>query len=108
MNNNGVSRRHALECMIWAGTGIVWTMSGGVPTSALLGTAKAADAGFSFLQISDSHVGFDKAGQSERACDAGRGDRQGRHAAGEARLHDSHRRHHASVEGQRSSMTPSR
>ncbi len=59
--NNGVSRRHALECMIWAGTGLVWTMSGGVPTSALLGTAKAADSGFSFLQISDSHVGFDKA-----------------------------------------------
>jgi len=58
---SGVSRRHALECMIWAGTGLVWTMSGGVPTSALLGTAKAADAGFSFLQISDSHVGFDKA-----------------------------------------------
>jgi len=58
--HNGVSRRHALECMIWAGTGLVWTMSGGVPTSALLGTAKAADTGFSFLQISDSHVGFDK------------------------------------------------
>jgi 3',5'-cyclic AMP phosphodiesterase CpdA len=58
---NGVSRRQALECMIWAGTGLVWTMSGGVPTSTLLGTAKAADAGFSFLQISDSHVGFDKA-----------------------------------------------
>lgn len=58
--HNGVTRRHALECMIWAGTGIVWTMSAGVPTSTLLGTAKAADAGFSFLQISDSHVGFDK------------------------------------------------
>jgi 3',5'-cyclic AMP phosphodiesterase CpdA len=59
--NSGISRRHALECMIWAGTGLVWTMSGGIPTSTLLGTAKAADAGFSFLQISDSHVGFDKA-----------------------------------------------
>jgi 3',5'-cyclic AMP phosphodiesterase CpdA len=58
---DGVNRRHALECMIWAGTGVVWTMSGGVPTSTLLGAAKAADAGFSFLQISDSHVGFDKA-----------------------------------------------
>ena len=56
-----VGRRHALECMIWAGTGVVWTMSGGVPVSTLLGTAKAADAGFSFLQLSDSHVGFDKA-----------------------------------------------
>jgi 3',5'-cyclic AMP phosphodiesterase CpdA len=57
---SGVSRRHALECMIWAGTGVVWTMSAGVPVSALLGTAKAAETGFSFLQISDSHVGFDK------------------------------------------------
>jgi 3',5'-cyclic AMP phosphodiesterase CpdA len=59
--HSGVSRRHALECMIWAGTGVVWTMSGGVPTSALLGSAKAAETGFSFLQLSDSHVGFDKA-----------------------------------------------
>ena len=63
-DNDGVDRRHALECMIWAGTGLVWTMSGGVPVSTLLGTAKAqtpAAGGFSFLQISDSHVGFDKA-----------------------------------------------
>jgi len=64
-DHNGINRRHALECMIWAGTGIVWTMSAGVPTSTLIGTAraanKAADAAFSFLQISDSHVGFDKA-----------------------------------------------
>jgi 3',5'-cyclic AMP phosphodiesterase CpdA len=58
---HGVDRRHALECMIWAGTGVLWTLSGGVPVSTLLGTAKAADSGFSFLQISDSHVGFDKA-----------------------------------------------
>ena len=27
------SRRHALECMIWAGTGVLWTVSGGVPKS---------------------------------------------------------------------------
>jgi 3',5'-cyclic AMP phosphodiesterase CpdA len=62
-NGNGVSRRHALECMIWAGTGIVWTLVGGVPKSlSLLTEAEAADAaqGFTFLQISDSHVGFDK------------------------------------------------
>lgn len=56
-------RRHALECMVWAGTGVLWMMSGGVPVStALLGEAKAAEtAGFSFLQMSDSHIGFDKA-----------------------------------------------
>ena len=41
----GVDRRHALECMIWAGTGVLWTLTGGVPTSlGLLGDAKAAEA----------------------------------------------------------------
>jgi Calcineurin-like phosphoesterase len=58
--DSAISRRHALECMIWAGTGVLWTMSGGVPRSNLLGSAQAAESGFSFLQISDSHVGFDK------------------------------------------------
>ena len=58
----GVSRRGALECMIWAGTGVLWTLSGGVPKSlGLLGDALAAEsAGFTFLQISDSHIGFSK------------------------------------------------
>ena len=62
-HNDGVSRRHALECMIWAGTGVLWTVSGGVPKSlSLLDKAEAATAAssFTFLQISDSHVGFDK------------------------------------------------
>jgi 3',5'-cyclic AMP phosphodiesterase CpdA len=31
-----------------------------VPASTLIGAAVAADTGFSFLQLSDSHVGFDK------------------------------------------------
>src|SRR6187399_1259689 len=64
-SGEGVSRRHALECMVWAGTGVLWTVSGGVPKSlSLLDKAMAAEAitgGFTFLQISDSHVGFDKA-----------------------------------------------
>ena len=62
---DGISRRHALECMLWAGTGVLWAVSGGVPKSlGLLEPAAAATAaatGFTFLQISDSHVGFDKA-----------------------------------------------
>ena len=61
---DGISRRHALECMIWAGTGVLWTVSGGLPRSlSLLDSAEAAEAaasGLLFLQISDSHVGFDK------------------------------------------------
>ncbi|MDQ6703459.1 MAG: metallophosphoesterase, partial [Pseudomonadota bacterium] len=64
--DTGMNRRGALECMIWAGTGVIWTLSGGVPQSSQLlgiGTAQAAEkaaTGFSFLQISDSHVGFNK------------------------------------------------
>ncbi|MBV9066754.1 MAG: metallophosphoesterase [Methylobacteriaceae bacterium] len=61
---DSVNRRHALECMIWAGTGVLWTVLGGVPKSmSLLGDAQAAETSASaltFLQISDSHVGFDK------------------------------------------------
>jgi 3',5'-cyclic AMP phosphodiesterase CpdA len=60
----GISRRHALECMIWAGTGVLWTVAGGVPKSlSLLDQAQAAQAassGFTFMQMSDSHVGFNK------------------------------------------------
>jgi 3',5'-cyclic-AMP phosphodiesterase len=57
---NGVDRRQALECMAWGGTGLVWTLSGGIPGASLIGVAEAAKTGFSFVQISDSHVGFDK------------------------------------------------
>ena len=59
----GPSRRKVLECMTWAGTGVLWTVTGGVPHSAgIIGGALAAEpTGLTFLQISDSHVGFDKA-----------------------------------------------
>jgi 3',5'-cyclic AMP phosphodiesterase CpdA len=59
-NDDGVSRRKVLECMTWAGTGVLWTLSGGVPRSlGLIGEAKAqAATGLTFLQISDSHIGF--------------------------------------------------
>jgi len=56
----GLGRREVLECLLWAGTGVLWTIAGGVPKSSLMGSAQAAEAGFTFLQISDSHVGFDK------------------------------------------------
>jgi len=57
----GLSRRKVLECMTWAGTGVLWTVAGGVPHSlGLVGEANAQGAGLTFLQISDSHVGFDK------------------------------------------------
>jgi len=60
-HGEGLSRRKVLECMTWAGTGVLWMVAGGVPKSlGLVGEANAQTAGFTFLQISDSHVGFDK------------------------------------------------
>src|SRR3981081_2591412 len=59
----GLGRREVLECMVWAGTGVLWGVSGGVPHSVgMIGDALAAEpTGFTFLQMSDSHIGFDKA-----------------------------------------------
>src|SRR5579859_7645382 len=64
----GLDRRQMLECMVWAGTGVLWTVSGGIPHSiGLLGEAAAAEptTGFTFLQMSDSHIGFDKKANPE-------------------------------------------
>src|SRR5580704_561955 len=60
--DDGVSRRKVLECMTWVGSGVLWTVSGGVPHSlGIMGEAVAQEArGLTFLQLSDSHVGFDK------------------------------------------------
>jgi Icc protein len=58
----GVSRRGLLKCMAWGGTGVVWAVSGGVPrTLGLIGDASAAEAmkgELTFVQISDTHLGF--------------------------------------------------
>ncbi len=55
-------RRDALKCMLWAGSGVLWTVAGGVPRGALLCSAEAAEPGHAlrFVQISDSHIGFAK------------------------------------------------
>src|ERR1041385_3240884 len=60
--DDGLNRRKVLECMTWAGTGVLWTVAGGVPASlGIIDEAVAApQKGFTFLQISDSHMGFDK------------------------------------------------
>lgn len=67
LNGDGLDRRGFLECMAWAGTGMLWRVSGGLLASSLLAPgARAADpamtGGFSFVQISDSHIGFNKEG----------------------------------------------
>ena len=59
--DDGVNRRRVLECMTWVGSGVLWTIAGGVPRSlGIIDEAMAADAGgLTFCQISDSHIGFD-------------------------------------------------
>ncbi len=65
-HHDGIDRRGFLTCMAWAGTGVLWTLSGGVLRSETLGQiavgkGKAVSAGeLSFMQISDSHIGFSK------------------------------------------------
>jgi len=64
-NHDGVDRRGFLKCMAWAGTGTFCVMSGGVLKSFSLSRLGEFDPGASkgelqFVQISDSHMGFNK------------------------------------------------
>src|SRR3954453_23425054 len=64
-------RRHFLTCMAWVGTGAVWTMASGILKGSPLGgavgraTASHPDGALRFVQISDSHIGFDKAANTD-------------------------------------------
>lgn len=62
MANDVNDRRNFLKCMTWAGTAVVWTVAGGIPRSRLISSAEAATGvqPFSFVQISDLHLGFDR------------------------------------------------
>src|SRR5437762_8069503 len=61
-----LDRRNFLKCMAWVGTGAVWTLSSGVLKGSALGQISRAsmmphgNGGLRFVQISDSHIGFDK------------------------------------------------
>jgi 3',5'-cyclic-AMP phosphodiesterase len=58
---DSIDRRGFLECMAWAGTGLLWTASSGVFSSRIVSPAAAAETraeSFRFAQISDTHIGF--------------------------------------------------
>jgi 3',5'-cyclic-AMP phosphodiesterase len=55
-----LERRSFLKCMAWAGTGVVWVMSAGVLSSCNILSAAKGKGEFSFVQLSDSHIGFNK------------------------------------------------
>ena len=60
--SDGIDRRGFLECMAWVGTGLAWSVRGGVLSSRVLGQdpGGTTQADFTFVQISDSHIGFNK------------------------------------------------
>ncbi len=55
------SRRNLLKCSAWAGTGIAWAMAGGVPRAFAMDALPTHTNRFLFVQISDTHIGFNKA-----------------------------------------------
>ena len=58
-HHDGIDRRGFLKCMAWAGTGVLYSVTGGVLHSAVLsGGQPGGPSGFRFAQISDSHIGF--------------------------------------------------
>ena len=65
-SDDGIDRRGFLKCMAWAGTGALYVVEAGVLKSAALGAGLGAEKAsrqpksFSFVQISDSHMGFNK------------------------------------------------
>src|ERR1700757_1653035 len=60
------NRRGFLKCMAWAGTGALFAFDGGLASSIGLDSAlaapqrRAATHPFTFVQVSDSHIGFNK------------------------------------------------
>lgn len=62
-HHEGMDRRGLLKVMAWVGTGVVWTLHGGVLSSRALGqeaSPETTSGDFTFAQISDSHIGFAK------------------------------------------------
>jgi Icc protein len=65
LDHDGVDRRGFLKCMAWAGTGALCVIQGGVLKSFALSDVLQHKVGklsgdLSFVQISDSHIGFNK------------------------------------------------
>ena len=69
ITKDDVDRRGFLKCMAWAGTGVVWAMSGGVPRAFAMSSidtlTESERKSLFFAQISDSHIGFNKAANSD-------------------------------------------
>lgn len=65
------TRRTLLKCSAWAGAGVLWALAGGIPRAFALDSngqptdPAALSSSFQFVQISDSHIGFNKEANPE-------------------------------------------
>src|SRR5947209_9648663 len=61
-SGDGIDRRGFLRCMAWAGTGLAWAVCGGLTGCTPLGKGPnpPSEGDFTFVQLSDSHIGFSK------------------------------------------------
>src|SRR5256885_6041951 len=63
-SDDGIDRRGFLRCMAWAGTATAWGMAGGIPKSFAVSRlpflTETERKSIFFVQISDSHIGFNK------------------------------------------------
>jgi 3',5'-cyclic-AMP phosphodiesterase len=67
-DEKALDRRGFLQCMAWVGTGAMWTLASGVlkgmpieqAARGAIGHGAGMGGGLRFVQISDSHIGFDK------------------------------------------------
>ena len=94
-------RREALKCLAtWSGAAVVWTVLGGVPRAVAAttkdgmandGMMKANAAGtLTFVQISDTHIGFESRRIPTWSAPA-QGDRRHQCNAADARVRCAHR-----------------
>jgi 3',5'-cyclic-AMP phosphodiesterase len=72
-DTDGIDRRGFLKCMAWAGTGVLWSFCGGILRSQTINQLAKSDTAFSggelnFIQISDSHIGFNKEANKDVAA----------------------------------------
>src|SRR6185437_7999778 len=54
------NRRSAMQCLAFGGAGTLFTLSGGVLMPSALGQTQKSSGVLLFLQISDTHIGFNK------------------------------------------------
>jgi hypothetical protein len=88
-----MKRSDFLEHVAWTGSGIAWSLSA---TGLLVSKpASAATSSFSFVQISDSHIGFARPENPDVLGTFARGDQR---AAAAARLRRAYRRRDASLQ----------